>query len=494
MKSKAGIFGIGIVVGVLILPGCVNREAQGQAKRTEEILGDRTPVVTVQSPKIQTVAENLTITGQITSSDDTTVGAKIGGRIVAVYVKDGDLVSPGQVIAQQETSNQMSQLRQAQAGLQAAQSALSQAISQKASRPKQSISAIRAAQAQLDAARGQLAKAKRGARKEQLRQAEIQVDAAKANLDTSKKELDRQRNLYNEGATSRQRYEQAENAYSQALAGYEAALEGLRLQQNLYEPEDISSLESQVRQAEANLSNAKANKELDVTWDQQIASARANVEAARATVELAQQAIADATIRSPFSGRVSGKPIQPGTVVGPGTPVVRLLGADGLYFEGNVPETAIDSVLIGSPVEVTLSAFAGRTFAGRVAAINPQADELGRLFKARIVFEESITELKAGMFAKGQIQMREVAGAVMVPPTAIVQDSDKSYVFVLRGDKSEKVEVKRGIASGDWVQVIGINEQDRVVIRGQSGLKGGEKVRLDEGKAKTEPAGDSKEG
>jgi RND family efflux transporter MFP subunit len=476
------IFG-GLLIASIALGGCVNRDAQQQAKRTEAILNDKTPVVVVQPAREETILEEATITGQMTSSDDTIVGARIVGRLTMVTVRDGDFVSAGQVVAQQETSSLSAQLRQAEGAASSARAQLSQALSQKISRPKQSEEAIKVAEAQLRAARAQLAKVKRGARKEELRQAEIQVQTAKSNLETARLERDRQKALFDEGATSRQRYEQAENAYQQALGAYESAVELYRLRQTQVEPEDIQSAEEAVRQAEAAVRNAKATKELDVTLGQQVSAAQANVRSAEAAVDMARQAVADATIRSPFSGRVSGKPAQVGTVLGPGSAVLRLIGDSGIYFEGNVPETLIADVLPGKPVVMTLNALPGREFSGLVAAINPQGEAMGRLFKVRITVTEGGEELKAGMFAQGRIRLKEMPQAVTVPTAAILTESGESFVFIVQGEKAARRTVKKGVAKGERTQVTGISAGTMVIIRGQSSVKDGQAVRKEQASA-----------
>lgn len=476
-------------ISVLAIAGCVNREAQQQAKRTEEILGDKTPVVVVEPAREQSVVDELVLTGQLTSSDDSEVGARIAGRLVAVYVKDGDPVSAGQVIAQQETGTLQAQLRQALGGVSTAQAQLSQAISQKSTRPKQSREAIRVAEAQLRAAKAQLAKVQRGARREEIRQAEIQVDAAKSNLDTARIERDRQKALFEEGATSRQRYEQALNSYEQALAGYQSAVEILNLRRNQVEPEDIQSATQSVRQAEANLRNALANQELDVTFDQAISAARANLSAAQASADVVREQIADATIRSPFSGTVAGKPAQIGAVLGPGTPVVRLIGSEGIYFEADTPETVVTQIDPGMPATISLNAMRGRNFAGRIEAINPQADALGRLFKTRISLDAQRPDFRAGMFGQARIQKSQMSNAVTVPTSAIVRDGGKEAVFVVENGKAIRKPVVEGISRSGRSQVKGISAGSRVIVQGQTSVKDQQTVKVESG-AKESSAGE----
>ena len=114
--------------------------------------------------------------------------------------------------------------------------------------------------------------------------------------------------------------------------------------------------EEDVRAAEQQLAIDKSNKRLDVLYTQRVESATANWEAARSTLRLAQIALENATIRAPFSGRISGKPLQPGTYVAPGVEVARIVGTGGAYFEAEVPESQVATVQPGMSVEVSIDA------------------------------------------------------------------------------------------------------------------------------------------
>lgn len=469
---------------VVLATGCVDRGAQDQAKRTSVMLDDKTPRIQVLPAIQRSISEELQINGQVATSDDSTVGAKVGGRLIAVYVKDGDAVSAGQIIAVQDSSQLSAQVRQAMGQVSAMQAQLSQALTNARVNPARSTSAIKSAEAGLRSAKAQLEKAKRGARSEELKQSEIQVQSARSNMETAKKERDRQFALYKEGATSQQRYEQAENAYQQALGGYESALEMLNIRRSQTQPEDIRSAEETVRQAEEALRNAKANKELDQTWNQQVTAARAQVMTAQAGLDLARQNMADATIRSPFSGRISGRPAQPGTVLSPGSPIARLIGQDGVYFEGQIPESKVASVLPGRGAEVTFDALPGQSFSGTVAAINPLGDSVGRLFLVRITLAEATEQVKPGMFARGNISLRTISDAVLVPLDSILSDTEGDYLFILSGKKAVKRKIKKGIEKGDMIQVTNVSANESVIVKGHHKLKDGIEVKIENGDAK----------
>lgn len=475
---KATLF---VAAGILVfsLGGCVNREAQKQAKQTEQIVSDPIKVVSTTNVQRRNIDETLEITGQVTAFEDSQVGPKLGGKIVAVYVRDGDSVQSGQVLASQDLSSLNAQLSQALAQQASAQSQLSQALSNARVGPLKSTSSVAAATAQLKSSQAALAKAISGARPEEKAQAQAAVNSAKSNLDTAKKELDRQQRLFTEGAGTKQSLDRAQNAFDVAQTAYNSAVQSQLIVKNQTRPEDLEQAREAVQAAQANLSTAQEQKKLDVLFDQQVQAAQAGLQSAMAQVALARQSISDAQIRAPFSGKISGKPIQPGTVVGAGTPIARVIGSGGFYFEGEVPESAISRVRIGSSVNVEVN---GANVKGIVAAVSPQGAQVGRIFTVRITLNSVPSGVLAGMFAKGVVSLRSVPNAVVIPGSAIVTKDGKTVVYVIENQVAKEVPVSIGIRSKDVVQVEGLEVGKQLVTKGQDQLVDGSKVRLDNGK------------
>jgi len=491
--NRLGLIGL---AGLIAVTGCVDRKAQEQAKVTEKIVSDPAVVVSTAKPAVKALQEKLEVTGSVTSGDDVQVGAKQSGRLIAVFFKDGDSVAAGQVLAIQETSTQQAQLRQAMAQVASARSSLAQALQTAVVAPQQRSADVARAEASLAASRSQLAsarasyeKAKNGARSEERKQTQAQIESAKSNVDKTKKDLERTRALVEAGAVAASQLDAASNAYQSALSAYQTQLQNWAMIENGTRPEDlrvaqagVSSAEANLRSAQEQLINAKATKQLDVVSREQVQAARAQVQSAEAQVQLIQQYIADATITAPISGKVSGKPAQVGAVLAPGTPVARLVGGGGNYFEGEVSETSISKINTGASVNIKLSALPGKSFAGRIAAINPLGSEIGRLFKVRIQFLGAATEVRAGMFASGEIVLRNVPGALVIPSTAVVKVDGKDTVYVLNGtNKVRAVPVQIGLREPTEFQVTGISATDDVVIKGQGTIDEKSTVRVDNG-------------
>lgn len=466
VASTLGVIAIG-----LVMAGCPDRVAQQQAKETQQIISNPVKPVVATPVSLRTMSQNIEITGDVTTSNDVTVGAKNPGRLVAVYVQDGDQVRQGQVIAVQDTSNQQIQLQQALAQEASAQSGLAQARANAIMGPRKSSAAVLQAQAQLRSAQSQYKKAVAGARPEEKAQAAASVASAQSNMDTAKKTRDRQRQLLDQGAVSQQEFDSAENAYESAVSAYQNALQQQKMMQNWTRPEDIEAAREAVQQAQEGLATAKANQKLDTLFTDQVNSARAQLQSAIASVRLAQQSIADASIRAPFDGRVNGKPAQVGSVPGAGNPIAHIVGKAGTYFEGQVSENDIGKISVGSPVVVTLDSLPGKTFSGHIAAISPSASDVGRLFNVRVQLDSVTPDVKPGMFARGDVTLKRIQNATVVPTDAVVTKNGKSYVFVVESGKAHMQPVSIGLQQGGFTEVIGVAAGQQIVTSGQQDLQ-----------------------
>ncbi len=474
----------------LSVSGCVDRQAQKQAQETMKEVSNPIQTVGVQPASIQTLTRSLEITGQVTTSADTEVGAKATGRIIGVYVKDGDFVKAGQVVAMQDTTPLQAALNQAQAGVLTARAALAQAESQLTQalrnadiNPDKSTATVISAQASLRAAQANLAKMIAGARPQERIQAQATLNSAKANLDVQKKQLDRIRTLVQQGALAGSQLDQQEATYESALATYQNADQALSLVQQGNRKEDIDAAKEQVAEAKQALKTAQASKNLDPLWKDQVDASRANVTSAKAGIEnaqaqvvIARQNLADAAIRAPFSGQVSGKPVEAGTIAGPGTTIIHIVGSQGIYFEGSVTSDDIGEIRSGLPVHVKVSAVSDKDFPAKVAAISPLASSVGRLFTVRVQFIGAPPEVKPGMFATGEVVVQTVPNATVIPASAVISRGDTHFVFVADNGKAKKTEVSLGLQQGQLQQVMGLPSGAQVVVQGQDHISDGAQI------------------
>ncbi|HRU28613.1 MAG TPA: efflux RND transporter periplasmic adaptor subunit [Treponema sp.] len=191
-------------------------------------------------------------------------------------------------------------------------------------------------------------------------------------------------------------------------------------------------------------------------------------------------------VKAPISGTVIALPAQLGMTISQAVPVARLAGSGSLEARAFVAERFISKMRVGLPVELTLDAYPGRTFYGRVRELSPTVDPVSRTMEVRITVKNEDNALKTGMFAKIKIITEEKSSIVKIPAAAIVRRYGEQYVFTVETDPKDpaftiahKRIVTPGILIDDQAEIReGLEADAEVVLRGQSLLEDGVRVRV----------------
>lgn len=163
-------------------------------------------------------------------------------------------------------------------------------------------------------------------------------------------------------------------------------------------------------------------------------AALAAVQTARARLGLAEDALDDTVLRSPYAGVVAARLVEPAQQVAPGRTVLRIQGSEaGFEVEVAVPETLIGAVETGAAHDVALPARPERTFRGRVTEIGPETGA-ARAYPVTLALLEPGPGVRAGMTAEVRIPLAEEAldGAVTIPASAFLplgEDRRVAFVF-----------------------------------------------------------------
>jgi RND family efflux transporter MFP subunit len=193
--------------------------------------------------------------------------------------------------------------------------------------------------------------------------------------------------------------------------------------------------------------------------------AQASLEAARAQLAQAEKALADTTIRAPFDGYITARPVAAGEYVGFANKIATIVRIGTLKLQLQAPEQRAALTKLGMAVVAHVSAYPDREFSGKVTAVNPAVDPSSRIFMLEARFENKGAELKPGMFATAHVVLPGGETAVFIPRNAVVRDktTDSWQVFA----------VDRGVAH---LRVVMAGDVDGGAIRITSGLSGGETV------------------
>jgi Cu(I)/Ag(I) efflux system membrane fusion protein len=183
-------------------------------------------------------------------------------------------------------------------------------------------------------------------------------------------------------------------------------------------------------------------------------------------LERTGEATRDITFYSPASGVVTKKDVVPGMRVNAGDMPFEIVDLSRVWVLADAYETELRHVKLGMRATLTLKAFPNRTFAGRVAFIDPLLDPRTRTAKVRIEVPNPTGELRPEMFGEVVLEGKSRDG-VRIPADAVIHSGTKSVVFVALPDgKFQPREVQLGEGDSEWVEVVsGVEKGDGVVIR-----------------------------
>jgi membrane fusion protein (multidrug efflux system) len=220
---------------------------------------------------------------------------------------------------------------------------------------------------------------------------------------------------------------------------------------------------------------------------EQLDGARSNLKRAEAQVAAMETGAGDYEIAAPWAGVVSRVWIAEGNYVSPRAPLVELYEPGSLLVRLSVPEQLALAVRADQPVQVSLDAYTGRRFTGKIARVYPELERATRTLTAEAVLDDPV-RLLSGMFARVDVAVQTVTNAVVVPESSLaVMPNGDVVAFVVVGDTAVRRNVKTAMEAGGSVAVgSGIEAGEMVVIRGNEMLKDGAKVQV-AGQKKKDP-------
>ena len=255
---------------------------------------------------------------------------------------------------------------------------------------------------------------------------------------------------------------------------------------------DASTNEAEVQQARTNLQLAKSKYEraVDLSGKNFISGqarddAKGAYELAQSALALAEARIAKTEIKAPFSGVIGLRVVSEGDYVKEGADLVNLEAIDPIKVDFRVPETFLRDMQVGQSVEVTMDALPGKTYEGRVVAVNPLIDATGRAIVVRAQVSNRDNSLRPGMFARVTVITRSKREALVVPEEALVPQGSDNYLFRIVEGKVSRVKVQVGQRRDSKVEIVaGIDKDAVIVTAGQAKLREGSAVKV----AAREPA------
>lgn len=344
----------------------------------------------------------VSVTGTVEATQ-VDVSAKISGRLVTLVVRAGDRVKRGQVVARLDDAELGAEVRRQEAALRAAEATLRDLLA--GARREE----IEEAQAAVARAQAQLDDLLAGSRAQEIEEARAGLRSAEATRTMAERELRRAEELYAKELIAAQEVDRARQAWEVATAQEQTGRERLALIVEGTRRHQIEAARAQLKAARDRLALLLAGARPD-----QVETARAQVEQSRAALVLARSRLAETTLTAPLDGLVLRKNMEAGEVVTPGVSIATLMDPGDVWVRAYVPEEEIGRLRVGDGARVSIDAFPGRAFPGRITEIASEAEftpknvqtrkERVRLvFRIKIAVDNPDGLLKPGMPADADV-------------------------------------------------------------------------------------------
>jgi membrane fusion protein, multidrug efflux system len=254
---------------------------------------------------------------------------------------------------------------------------------------------------------------------------------------------------------------------------------------------DDRVLRAQYDQArsEAGLARETFERQRRLWEDEQIGSemnylrARYGAETADANARMLAARLERTVIRAPLAGVLDARHVEVGSMVGPGTPVARLIDIDTLRVRGGVPERYAGEIRSGAVATVTFDNMRGQEFAGRTRYVGASVSEQNRTFPVEVAIPNTHGSLKPGMVARVRLARGAIRNALLVPREAVLRTEGGYAVYTVREQDGRLVAsatpVITGPGAGNRVVIeSGLEAGDRIVVVGQHQVSHGDIVEV----------------
>lgn len=266
-----------------------------------------------------------------------------------------------------------------------------------------------------------------------------------------------------------------------------------------------------IRQREADLSFARTNLDRNKSlFDrsllprQSLDDAEARHQAAQAQLDLAQAQLqqassrreelrinlANTTVSSPVTGFVARRLVDPGAFVTQSVTLLSVVDITTVRLVVNLVERDLSKVSVGAGAAVTVDAYPGEQFQGRVARVAPVLDPATRTAEMEIEIPNQSARLKPGMYARVRLVSANKDNALVVPKSAIVDAQGRKGVYMVKNEQAVFRAVTLGLEEPERVEITdGLADGEAVVSTGATALRDGAKVLLATPPAEREATG-----
>jgi membrane fusion protein, multidrug efflux system len=213
----------------------------------------------------------------------------------------------------------------------------------------------------------------------------------------------------------------------------------------------LRQLEAAAALAEVTYNRAKQQLTMQAISKADYDTASADLKAKQAAVAQQRVNVSRKQLRAPFAGRAGIVTINPGAYLSSGTVIVTLQQIDPIYVDFFMPQKNLGQLRVGQPVALSLDAYPGKSFEGKVSAISPKVDPATRNVQIEAAVPNPDRVLAPGMFGNVAVQVGEQKRYLTLPQTAVVYNPYGETVYVVKKksefDKAQAESQKSAAAS-----------------------------------------------
>ncbi|APC42772.1 hypothetical protein A7L45_18390 [Clostridium estertheticum subsp. estertheticum] len=353
---------------------------------------------------------------KLATSSQTVVTSKIAGKVYGVNVDVGQSVNKGDILFTLDRSELTAQYNVAKAAL--------------------------------DTANANLDKTSGSGYEQQLIPANSTLDIAKTTYNDAKNNYNTIHQQYNIGDSAKSELDAAKSKMDSASLQVRAASDSLALLKSKTGPQTDAAAEGQVQQAKASL-------------------------------DLAQIQMDNASITSPINGVISERKVEVGEVVSSAVSAFTIIDASSLRSEVSMTDKDVIKVKVNQKIPVQISSMNNKIVQGIVDTISPSADAKTQLYTVKVKIENPSNLLKPGMIVRVEFPDVVKTDITVVPNGAIFTENSVQYVYIVDATRLKKKQVVVGISNTVQTEIVsGIKLGDQVVTEGQSFLNEGQKVKI----------------
>ncbi|RRB00934.1 efflux RND transporter periplasmic adaptor subunit [Larkinella rosea] len=212
----------------------------------------------------------------------------------------------------------------------------------------------------------------------------------------------------------------------------------------------------------------------DATPAVNLERAQLNIRATEAQIKQLKKQIANTTVTAPFSGIVTQKMVEKGSVVSVGSPIAKITDISSLKLVVDVPEKAINQFRVGQSLPIQTEVYPNIRFTGRISMIGAEGDAAHNYPVQITVNNSTANPLKAGMYGSIANLNTLKTKTLAVPRQAILGSAKQPQLYVVENGKAILKPVEIGATTNQYYEITkGLNPGDQVVTSGQINLQNG---------------------